>query len=56
MNYVVQYKQGYFPYDRTAILLNYPENMTWRELQQKFDPTYQHDYLKFWPMGKEIKL
>ena len=57
MNYIVTY---YMEYDSTKTprfkLLNYPKGLTWRELQERFDPHYRHDYLKFYNLGSEIKL
>lgn len=31
-------------------------NLTWRQLQELFDPTYRYNYLKFFYLGGEIKL
>ena len=31
-----------------------PANSTWRNLQEKFDPGYHHDNLRFFFLGGEI--
>lgn len=30
-------------------------NLTWRQLQELFDPNYRYNYLKFYYLGGEIK-
>lgn len=30
-------------------------NLSWRQLQELFDPSYQYNYLKFYYLGGEIK-
>lgn len=56
-NYIVTYFLEH-NYSRTPRfeLLNYPEGLTWRQLQKRFDPHYRHDNLKFYNLGSEIPL
>jgi hypothetical protein len=53
--YVVSYETDY----NTTVYYQVFEchvNATWRELQQKFDPKYRFNFLKFYCLGSEIQL
>lgn len=53
--YVVSYTDDYNGVNYVK-LLNYPTGMSWRELQQMFDPHYHYSNLKFYLLGSEILL
>lgn len=53
--YLVEYQREY-DNDKHYEIIKGPINMTWRELQNKFDPKYRYNNLKFFFLGGEIKL
>jgi hypothetical protein len=53
--YVVSYTDDTNGFKYVKIL-DYPDGMQWRELQQKFDPKYFYSNLKFYLLGCEILL
>lgn len=55
MNYIVSFIREH-DFCRTVQykLLDYPKGLTWRQLQERFDPGYHHDNLKFYNLGSEI--
>ena len=57
MNYIASYiREHDFTKTRVYTMLDYPKGLTWRELQERFDPGYHHNYLKFYNLGSEIVL
>ena len=57
MNYIASYIEEYdFTKTVRYKMLNYPKGLTWRELQQRFDPSYRYDNVKFYNLGSEIVL
>lgn len=57
MNYLMQYEHEH-DFSRTVRyrVVTVSRELTGRELQQKFDPNYRYNYLKFFILGQELKI
>lgn len=51
--YVVSYYDDYGGEQQFKIL-NYEQGLTWRELQQRFDPSFRYNSLEFYLLGSAI--
>lgn len=55
MVYFVQYKLDHDRHTKYYYKFEAPDNLSWRELQEYFDPDYRYNSLEFYRAGEPIE-